>query len=283
MTTSLSELLEGFSGDGFRPTPRCPICQGTSRVRLPAWNIHPDKPYRFGLRVCTGCAHGWIDPLPSQALLTYLYARGSTSVIGVGWAGDKPSGLTFPESLVAQHELGQANLPRAYFELGVGKGLLYRCFVDSGWRCTGVEPGDWAIDLPGVVRDIDQVPDTLVADLVVALDVLEHVSDPVATLRRLRRIAASGARLYAAMPNRQSLRAVIGGHTWRMVRPLGHVHYWSKQSITLALESARFSLDSLRSTDLCGTHRPSFARSVVLTAVQHFGLGDQWILSALAS
>lgn len=283
MAISLVDLLEGFSGDGFRSTPQCPICQGTSKGNLPAWNIHPEKPYRFNLRVCTRCGHGWIDPLPSQSLLTYLYAHASTSVIGVGWATERPSGLTFPESLVAHLELGKANPPRNYFELGVGKGFLYRRFVDCGWHCTGVEPGDWALDLPGVVPSIDQVPIALVADLVVALDVLEHVSDPVATLGWLRDIAAPGARLYAATPNRHSMRAFIGRHRWRMVRPMGHIHYWSKQSITRALESAEFSVEWLRSTDLCGPHRPRFPRSVWYTAVQQVGLGDQWILSARAS
>lgn len=283
MTTSLVDLLEGFSGEGFTATPQCPICHGPSRVHLPAWNIHPDKPYRFDLRVCTHCAHGWIDPLPSQSLLTHLYACGSTSVIGVDWAAERPSGLTYAESIVAHRELEAANPPRSYFELGVGKGLLYHRFVDSGWHCTGVEPGVWGLELPGVVPTIDQVPHTLVADLVVALDVLEHLGDPVATLRCLRDISASGARLYAAMPNRRSLRAFIGRQNWRMVRPMGHIHYWSKRSITLAAEVAGFSVDWLRSTDLCGSHHPSFPRSILHAAMHQVGLGDQWILSAIAS
>jgi hypothetical protein len=283
MKTSLIDLLEGFPDNGFSPAPHCPICRGSSKVRLPARNIHPDKPYRFDLRACTRCAHGWIDPMPSQALLSHLYERASLSVIGVGWAAGKPFGLTYPELLVAQRELGVTSSPGSYFELGVGKGLLYHCFVDRGWRCAGVEPGDWGRDLPGVVPEIDKVSSTIVADLVVALDVLEHVCDPVATLRRLRRIAAPGARLYAATPNRQSWRALIGGHRWRMIRPLGHLHYWSKQSITLAVESAGFSLDWLRNTDLCGPHHPRFPRSVFVAAVQRVSLGDQWILSAIAS
>jgi hypothetical protein len=80
------------------------------------------------------------------------------------------------------------------------------------------------------------------AELLVAFDVLEHVSDPASTLRSLWKLAAPKARLYCAMPNRESLRARRDRQNWRMVRPLGHVNYYSKKSITKALNLAGFAV-----------------------------------------
>lgn len=83
----LVEIAEAYGGETFSPARMCPICAGDSRVAHGAFNIHPDRPRRFDLRICGRCKHGWIDPMPSQGLLNYLYGRGSHSVIGVGWAG----------------------------------------------------------------------------------------------------------------------------------------------------------------------------------------------------
>jgi hypothetical protein len=281
MTASLVDLQEGFSGQGFTSAPKCPVCAGASAVLHGANNIHPEKPYTFDFRVCIYCAHGWIDPMPSQALLSYLYGRGSHSVIGVGWADQEPLKLTIPERLVERLELCDAG-GRKYFELGVGKGKLYQKFADRGWNCTGVEPGAWGSGLENIYPDIDLVPASLAADLLVALDVLEHVADPCLILRKLRKVAAPGATLYGAMPNTQSFRARLQKGRWRMVRPLGHVHYWSRKSITLATQSAGFRLNWMKTSDLSDPQKIKTPRELCFEIVQALGLGDQCIFLARA-
>jgi 2-polyprenyl-3-methyl-5-hydroxy-6-metoxy-1,4-benzoquinol methylase len=99
-------------------------------------------------------------------------------------------------------------------------------------------------------RDLSDVDPTLNVDLLVAFDVLEHVSDPVSVLPSLWRLAAPKARLYCAMPKRESLRARQDRQTWRMLLPLGHVNYYSKKSITQALRLAGFAVRYVRATDL---------------------------------
>src|SRR6266511_4212320 len=200
MGTTLSDLAEDYPGQSFAPCPICPVCPASSRILHSASNIHPDEPYAFNFRVCSTCSHGWIDPMPTPGLLNYLYGRGSRSVIGE-WG---PNQLTIPEQVCVRREMKRT--PGRYFELGVGDGHLYRLFVERGWKCTGVDPGDWAGRFPNVYRDLSDVDPTLTADLLVAFDVLEHVSDPVSMLRNLWKLAAPKAKLYCAMPNRESLR-----------------------------------------------------------------------------
>jgi SAM-dependent methyltransferase len=241
-----------------------------------ASNIHPDKPYAFNFRVCSACSHGWIDPMPTQGLLNYLYACGSRSVIGE-W-GTSP--LTIPEQVCVRREIKRP--PARYFELGVGHGHLYRLFVERGWKCTGVDPGDWASVFPNVHRDFGDVDPALSADLLVAFDVLEHVSNPVSTLRSLRKLAAPKARLYCAMPNRESLRARRQRQNWRMVRPLGHLNYYSKNSITEALRLAGFAVRYVRATDLNELRFPWRRQDIKAALIELLSLGDQWIVIAEA-
>jgi hypothetical protein len=218
--------------------------------------------------------------MPSQGLLGHLYGRGSSSVIDAGWTQTRQSVLSLPERVVVGRELQLGHKPRCYFELGVGTGLLYSRFVESGWQCFGVEPGLRSPELPGVYADFSEISPPPRADVIVALDVLEHVADPIGMLRQLRGIAAPGARLYCATPNRQSLRAKLWRERWRMLRPLGHVNYWSRKSITDAVNSTGFTVRDLRATDLWEPRSIRSLRDMAASAVERLGLGDQWIVMA---
>jgi SAM-dependent methyltransferase len=282
LKSTLLEIAESFRGTSFTSALQCPICGADSKIAHAASNIHPEKQFEFAFRICRYCAHGWIDPMPTQGLLNYLYAHGSNSVIGVGWSDSEVSSLTIPERLVCEKELASPEKEPTYFELGVGKGLLYKQFVNAGWQCSGVELGEWGRIFPGVRGDFKDLPHSYRADVLVALDVLEHVSDPLVTLAELRRVAGPAARLYAAMPNRVSLRALVARRRWRMLRPLGHVNYWSKDSINLAFSKAGFQITQLYKTDLSEQRPIRTIRSAVNAAVEKFGLGDQWIVVARA-
>jgi SAM-dependent methyltransferase len=280
--TTLTDLAEAYRGHNFTPSPSCPICRSPSKVVHEATNINPEKPFRFDFRVCSRCAHGWIDPMPAAGLLSYLYERGSLSVISAGWKEKVPC-LTQPERVVLEQELDRpTSTPANYFELGIGKGLLYERFLDRGWNCTGVDLGGWGRTLPNVHGNLDDVPASLRAEVIVALDVLEHVPDPVSILRILRTFAAPGARLYCAMPNRESFRARVHGSRWRMVRPMGHVNYYSRKSIAAAFAAAGFAVTRATATDLWVPHRIRSARHAVQAAVELLGLGDQWMVTAEA-
>lgn len=283
METTLADIAEAYQGTAFSPTSACPVCAGESRVAHRALNIHPDKPRRFDLRVCGRCRHGWIDPMPSQGLLDYLYNRGSYSVVGADWTAADEEHLTLPAKLVSARELRPGGAVGRYFEVGVGKGGLYRCFLRNGWLCSGVEPGPWGRGLPGVESDIGAMTELAGADVIVALDVLEHLADPIGMLRTIRRFAAPAARLYCAVPNRESARAILGRGRWRMMRPLGHVNYWSRDSLVRTVSQAGFSVEELHQTDLWEPGRIRGPRDALAAAIENLGLGDQWIVIARAS
>jgi len=280
VVSTLTDLAESYSKAAFTTVHACPICTGASRAPHPAFNINPEKSFRFDFRICSGCGHGWIDPMPTQGLLNHLYTHASHSVVGVGWSENIEPSLTVPEQLVCARELQNDSVGQRYFELGVGKGRLYGRFAGQGWHCQGVEPGKWGLKFAGVVDDFAALPQSFTADVIVALDVLEHITDPVDTLHRLRRLSAPHARLYAAMPNRESIRARLGRQHWRMLRPLGHVNYWSRRSVLMAFKKSGFLVDEIRKTDLWQPRPIRTMRSAAKAAIEHLGLGDQWVVVA---
>jgi hypothetical protein len=271
----LDVLREGYRGEAFRRQAACPLCEQEAVFVGRATNIHPEYPVAFSLRRCKNCRHMWIDPRPTQPFLDYLYRKASNSVIGVGWDTTERPLLTLPELRVLASE--QTTTPGRYFELGVGKGLLLEQFRNLGWDCFGVEPGDWGADIPGVVRSLSEVPEGA-ADVIVAMDVLEHVSDPIGMLKALRSLAGPNTRLYASFPNHQSFRFLIQKEKWRMVRPLGHIHYFSRRSAVMMFREAGFSVLSARTNDSWSLRLVRHPKSLIFGAVQAVGLGDQWLV-----
>ena len=88
-------------------------------------------------------------------------------------------------------------LPGAWAEptqLGANVGLFLDVARSRGWEAEGLEPSLWAVAegrrrfgvelRQGAVEELDPPPDG--ADVVVMLDVLEHLTDPLGALRRLR-------------------------------------------------------------------------------------------------
>lgn len=274
----IDDLREGFVGDALTDKADCPMCGSSSNRVDDAKNIHPDKPVTFELRACVACGHCWTSPFPSQRFLDHLYRSGSHSVIGEGWDLEQKVRFTVPEDMVRAATCRL--VPGHYLEVGVGKGLLYSTYLQDGWQCQGVEPGEWGSSLPGVVSSMGDLPANASFDVVVALDVLEHVADPVGMLREIRPRMALEARIYLAFPNRDSLRFALQKGKWRMVRPIGHVHFFSKRSVVKMLSRSGLVTESIRTTDLLrigDIRKPLTAAAYV---AQELGWGDQFVVTA---
>ena len=65
-----------------------------------------------------------------------------------------------------------------------------------------------------------------------------------------------------------------------MVRPLGHLHFFSPRSARLMLKEAGWDAERVQTTDLMHRHEVRNVRSALLYLGQLLGFGDQLIVSA---
>lgn len=134
-------------------------------------------------------------------------------------------------------------------EVGSGLGYLLRSFKDEGWDVLGVDP--WK-ELPPHTRDIHQIetiptilenaalPDAS-ADVVIMLHVIEHVPDPVATLREIHRILKPGGHAVIETPRYDTLMFKMMGHRERSVKCEGHIYFFTFDTLRRTYEKAGFS------------------------------------------
>jgi hypothetical protein len=90
--------------------------------------------------------------------------------------------------------------------------------------------------------------------------------------------------LYCSFPNKSSLRAFLSKGNWRMVRPIGHLHYFSNDSVRLMFKLAGWRISKLNKTDLFDIKKMNMMRNplknLVQSLIEFSGLGDQWIVKA---
>jgi 2-polyprenyl-3-methyl-5-hydroxy-6-metoxy-1,4-benzoquinol methylase len=194
---------------------------------------------------CVGCGMAWSAPLPSVEEVDAFYASDA------GW-GDRP-GLSAQRAdtdearrrterklaakrAIYQHEsdllLAElAGEPGRVLDVGCGLGTWLDVLADRGWETAGVEPNPTArATAARRHRMHDAAPKDGGFDLVVLQHVLEHLRDPLATMRQ---VAA------ATRPD---------GHVFVSVPDLGRVHVHRKLSYaTSGVHLFAHTVEGLRS------------------------------------
>jgi 2-polyprenyl-3-methyl-5-hydroxy-6-metoxy-1,4-benzoquinol methylase len=134
-------------------------------------------------------------------------------------------------------------------EIGAHMGLFLDVARERGWDAEGIEPSAWAVEegrrrfgvslRQGSVEELEAEPAS--ADVVVSLDVLEHLVDPVAALERVRSVVDDEGLLLLSTVNVAGLHARLRRGSWPwFIRP--HLHYFTPSTLRGTLERAGFRL-----------------------------------------
>jgi SAM-dependent methyltransferase len=152
-------------------------------------------------------------------------------------------------------------------EIGAGSGGFAAVAMARGWRVDATEvseSGAKALVAAGVsvfVGDLSQAqyPDSTF-DLAVALEVIEHVTDPRRDLSEICRVLRPGGLALLTTPNYNGLSRHILGLRWRVIAP-EHLSYFTPRTLRRALAAAGFSGSTLTSRGLdISTWRAALAK-----------------------
>ena len=135
------------------------------------------------------------------------------------------------------------------FEVGANVGLFLAVAEGAGWKPSGIDPSGWAVaegrkrfgvDLrQGTVESLDLPPASV--DVLVMLDVLEHLQDPTAALVRIRDVMDEEGLLALSTVNVDSLHGRLRGERWPwFIR--SHLHYFRPATLCAMLARAGFEV-----------------------------------------
>ena len=101
--------------------------------------------------------------------------------------------------LAANAELPKA--PRRALDFGCGIGGWLDVLAADGWETAGIEPGRAPRPRRGRHTLLEEIPAEPSLQLVVVQHTLEHLDDPLETLRRLAGATVPGGLVYVSVPN----------------------------------------------------------------------------------
>lgn len=142
---------------------------------------------------------------------------------------------------VAVMRLSRYGLPRGTRLLDVGSGnnaLVSVARSDFGLDAWGQDLAQQADDSNTYVGELETIAfPTASFDVVTIHDVLEHVPDPLALLKEIRRVLVDGGRLIVDFPRFHSEH---GLHHWKVTE---HLWLWNEEELQLVLRDAGFQVE----------------------------------------
>lgn len=202
---------------------------------------------------CRSCGVHFPDPFPSKEQVHAHYATqlehndweevhyvADTAEKRRHWAGfaDKLTRLT--------------GRPGRLLEIGPAGGHLLEACQARGWDVLGVEAAPKFVrilsdrGLPHHAGELETLPQQAPFDVIVGIDVLEHLYDPIADLRRCAQILRPGGIAVFATCDIGSLAARFYRLGWRQL-VVSHTFYWTRNSLRVALARADLRTDHFSS------------------------------------
>ncbi len=223
----------------------CPVCRSDAPVRVVAHN---------GLQVlrCRRCGHQFVWPLPSDSELASIYDQtyyqGSHRSVGFS----DYDGLTAARRRMFSRHLDRLEHYRQagrVLDVGCATGDFLKVARERGWEAIGVDPSPAreqavAAGLRIVGQTIDDAEvDPHSLDLITFWDVLEHLPDPVATLRRAADLLAPDGMVAATVPNAGSALARISGRRWFGYKTAGeHLQFFTASTVRRSFAAAGYEV-----------------------------------------
>lgn len=148
-------------------------------------------------------------------------------------------------------------LPGRVLDVGCGKGLFLAGLRDQGWQAVGVEMSEASgkharsLDLEVLSKPLEHCgfsQDTF--DVVTLFHSLEHMPNPVQTLRLIHDILRPGGYLVVEVPNAGSWYARAFKGDWFHCDVPRHLFHFSRETLTKAVEFTGFKINKLSTVNV---------------------------------
>ena len=222
-------------------------------MEQPGATIVLDGGESYRLVRCAGCGVGRLDPMPDDARLAQAYDADYYGQPSRKFVGPIARGVAWFQAgrarSVAPHLADGARI----LDVGCGNGGFLALMNWLGYDVTGTEWTETS------ARRVDsklglkvhagellnlQLPDRSF-DAITLWHVFEHLRDPFATLREIRRLLADDGQLFLSLPNFESWQAKMFGAAWFHLDPPRHLYHFGPRSLSRLLGQTGFRVEHI--------------------------------------
>jgi SAM-dependent methyltransferase len=188
---------------------------------------------------CNSCGYVYSNPRWDEDELIDAYSAVEDEIYVHERAGRE---RTFAKHLKELEKwTGQAS-SRSLLDVGAYIGVFVEIAQAGGWQPMGIEPSRWAVTV-AQSRNLPVIEGTLGSrelsdkrfDALTMWDVIEHVDDPAAELRRAYELLRPGGIIAVHTMDIDSLAARLLGQRWPWLMSM-HIHYFSRKTLERMLQ-----------------------------------------------
>lgn len=227
----------------------CPLCGSQDcwvRLSADSVDVHVAG-FFYRLCQCAKCGLQFIHPKPSSELLEELYGEGFYSEAK---HDDLISRLfAWYEELCYQDRfriLRERREGLRLLDVGSGNGHFLAFMRRKGWHIYGVESSRAGVEVARRQFNVDVFHGSLEQaafppsqfDAITLWHVLEHITDPLATLKEVNRILKASGKVVVAVPNVESIEAAYLKEKWALFDLPRHQYGFSPRTIRLLFRAA---------------------------------------------
>ena len=189
---------------------------------------------RFDVLACPGCGLGATYPTPPDLSPYY----------GERYYGER-HWITTAYCVWRRLRVVKRSIDRfrqhSILDVGCGDGAFLAAAQRKGWKVSGTEIN---LTLPASGIHVWPILGEIDArfDCITSWHVLEHLHDPLACLRAMKRLLARGGVLIIAVPNAGGLQSCMFGRYWFHLDVPRHLFHFDMPSTRLLLETAGFQV-----------------------------------------
>lgn len=139
--------------------------------------------------------------------------------------------------------IGKFRASGRLLDVGAGSGILVGEAIKQGYQAEGIEPSKYLQsmakkkDLPVCLGVLSEKEPEAKYDIVTLIDVIEHVSNPVELLSRIRHVLHPQGVAVVVTPDVGSFAARLLGWKWWHFR-YAHIGYFDRKTFLLAIKNA---------------------------------------------
>ena len=215
---------------------KCPLCKEDIRayyLNASVWQ-------------CKTCGILFRNPMPEQEEIINHY---NISWINPSENTDSTGGTNPRIAAVYAKKLTHSINPKELsglkiLDLGAGNGEMMSALSELGAEVYGIEPYGYAVLRDkgfNIYHRIEEIPGDLQFDGIVMTDVVEHLTNPGDTLKKLYALLIEGGFLYISTMNTRGLNARIFKSFWREIKKKSHLYFFTSKTLRKSLLSSGFS------------------------------------------
>jgi 2-polyprenyl-3-methyl-5-hydroxy-6-metoxy-1,4-benzoquinol methylase len=239
----------------------CPLrCKRADRPVLSGHDLLHDSPGEFTVVQCCSCGLMRTNPRPTAATIGAFYPDNYgpylSTQVGHAPPAAPPRRKRLPAALRRAMDPNTERLPAMapgrLLEIGCASGGFLHRMADQGWQVQGIEYSATAAQAARSAGyrvhtgplETAPPPDEPF-DLIVGWMVLEHLHDPVGSLRKLRAWAKPGAWLVLSVPNAKSLEFQLFKERWYALQLPTHLHHFTPETLGKVLRAGGWSVETV--------------------------------------